>query len=758
MASKRSATPQPTSSDSRSFSGADDRPLASGHAIGPGPRVTPVLILLLTLSCGALVAASGVDLWQTARIFAVVLTQVATGAVLWRLTRGPIASHLSEMIGMGLALGTLTSLMSAQLLIATPLAQLAWLLPTAVLAAAFARSRVRRRFRSGSIAPVGLDEAATVAFGVGVGLIFVWSFWRRHPLQWEGWWSYYVDIPFHEALATSISTWGPNDSILVAGEPIRYHWFAHAWSGLTTHAAGAGSFVVVTRVLPLIALIGVVCLTWAWSRRMSSLRSVPFLAVLVATLAMDVGSRQPLTLVSNLTVSPSMGIAAVWLLASAVIFTEHLAGRLTRPEPLLFLTSLGCLGGKVSTAAVLVGGVGLVAIMSVVMRTSRTRIWVDAATVLVATAVGYVALLVGSDGRLAPEFGASATAYRFLPDDGRVGIAVGTVAVLLAIAAKWAGLVSLLASRSTRARPEALFGLGAALTGLLLVSVLGHPGSSQLYFSLSAGVVIAVICGWGFGQAVHRLPPRTVLVSVLVGLIAGFGGLASRGGFVDAATALPRWLWLAPLAVWLPPLLLCVLVTSGVLGHARRPTRQPTAVAVSAAAISLVVSSLTFGLLVLTDTIREPPPTAPSAGAPLAWTDDHVAALTWLREHSDVDDIVATNRQCSGARPTCDTSRWFLGAAISQRRMFVEGSAYAVDTAPLPRWVKDRIALSRNFVDEPTEQDTATLWNAGVRWVVVDLASTETRSWSPYARKMRENEVSVILRLNRPGGLGSSRG
>ena len=653
---------------------------------------------------------------------------------------------------MGLVLGTLTSLLSAQLLIGTPLARAAWLLPTAAVLAAFALPRVRRRLRSGSTVSVGLEEGGTVALGIGIGLLFIWSFWREHPLRWEGWWRYYVDIPFHEALATSLATWGPDENILVAGEPTRYHWFAHAWAGLTTQASDAGSFVVVTRVLPLVALVGTICLTWAWSRRLSDLRSVPILAVLVATLAMDVGSQLPLSFLQNFTVSPSMGIAALWLLGSSFLLSEHLAGRLERPEPLLFLMAFACVGGKVSNAAVLVGGVGLVALLSLVTRTSRKRAWVDAAVVVSAVATGFVALIAGSEGRLVLEFGASARTYAFLYDTGLIGLTIGTATVILAITAKWAGIGVLFLSRSTRNRPDAWFALGAAATGLVLMAALGHPGGSQLYFSLSASIVVVVVCGWGLGEALRWLLPRTLLYSVLAGVTTGFAGFAALGGRFTGTESLPALLF-PPLVAWIAPV---ILVTVVLVRRDSMSSHRSLVVCASAAGWSLVVASLTFGAITLADTVRTPRPTAPAANARLAWTSGHVAALNWLREHSAVNDIVATNRQCSAPQigaAGCTRARWFLTAALSHRRMLIEGSDYAVDTERLPRWATERVALSRRFVDRPSESDRVTLWRAEVRWILVDLASTDTRGWSPYARRAFANDTTVVLRLNSPEAL-----
>jgi hypothetical protein len=158
------------------------------------------------------------------------------------------------------------------------------------------------------------------------------------------------------------------------------------------------------------------------------------------------------------------------------------------------------------------------------------------------------------------------------------------------------------------------------------------------------------------------------------------------------------------------------------------------------------------GQVTVVDTLRTAPPAAPGPDAPLAFTRSHEDALVWLRDHSAVDDVVATNRQCSdvvlGGDP-CPQFRWFLPAAVAQRRMFVAGADYAAGL-PHPAWVDERVELSRRFVDAPGAVDARALWDAGVRWVVVDLVSTPTRDWAPHGERAFGNDTTVVLRLAQP--------
>ncbi|MGZ4760698.1 MAG: hypothetical protein ACXV95_16680, partial [Acidimicrobiales bacterium] len=417
-----------------------------------------VRLVLAPLLVGALLwpllIAGGVDSAQAGRLALVVGIQVFGGALVWRLARGSHAPYLVEQIGMGLAIGSVLTLLAQQLLRVTPLAGQAWWLPAAavlLLAVVLVALPVtRRRLRLGEDAALGLDELGGVGFGLVVAFLFIWTFWRAHPLQWSGWWRYYGDIPYHEALATSVTTWGPGDNILAVGSPVRYHWFAHAWAGTTTNAAGAGSFVVITRVLPLLALLATVCLVWTWARSLSDRRSVPVLAVVITTLGFNLATTLPVDYMHELTLSPSMAFGAMWLLAVAVAFTEFVSRRIRWGLVLIALLTVAAVGGKSSNAATLVGGIGLAALACIRQPDIRRRVWSAFGVMLVMVGAVFVALFVGSEGNLTVQAGATARVLGMLPDTTGMGLFVGTLAAVLVLAAKWTGLLALIPDRSTR--------------------------------------------------------------------------------------------------------------------------------------------------------------------------------------------------------------------------------------------------------------------------------------------------------------------
>jgi hypothetical protein len=720
-----------------------------------------------------LLLAGHVDSAEATRLTVVVAIQVFGGALLWRLVRGSHGPFLVEQIGMGLALGSLLALLSQQFLRVTPLADQAWWLPAAatllLTVVLGALPRTRRRLRMAEDAPLGIDEIGGVGLGLAAAFLFIWVFWRTHPLQWHGWWQYWVDIPYHEALATSVTTWGPGDNILAVGSDVRYHWFAHAWAGTTTNAAGAGPFVVITRVLPLLALLATVCLAWTWARRLSDRRSVPFLAVVLTTLGFNVATTLPIDFMHELTLSPSMAFGAMWLLAAAVAYTEFVHRRIRWGLVVLALLIVGAVGGKSSNAPALLCGIGLAALASLWQPGGRRRPWSAFGVALATVGVVFVALFLGSEGNLKVQAGATAKVLGMLPGSNGLGFVVGTVAAVFVLSAKWTGVLALLPNRETRGRPEVWFGIGAALSGLILMGALGHPGASQLYFPLSAGMIAAVVSAWGLGTAFERMSGASLGPAVAVGVLAGGIGVALARVYTlsgiapspipepgvphpqPAVATLPaHYGWIAPLAVWLLP----VLLLAGAAARARvRRFRYLRGALVGVLGWALVTASVVTGVIAYADLARAPGPSRAAPDDQLAWTDSQRAPLLWLRAHSATDDVVATNRQCNVAvQPgeECPTAqRWFLAAALTHRRMYVEGADYAI-SQPHPTWIDRRVAVSRRFVDAPDTALARVLWNAGVRWVVVDLASTHTRKWTGFAQPVYTTPTTVVLRLDRP--------
>jgi hypothetical protein len=135
---------------------------------------------------------------------------------------------------------------------------------------------------------------------------------------------------------------------------------------------------------------------------------------------------------------------------------------------------------------------------------------------------------------------------------------------------------------------------------------------------------------------------------------------------------------------------------------------------------------------VIVSPIFDPPTELPVAA-------EGIEAARWLRDHSDPNDLVATNLHC---RPlpnrgdVCD-ARHFWVSGYSERRMLVEGWAYTskaiavgvklgTSDRTVPFWDPALLAANDAVFAAPTEAAVAVLRDDhGVRWLFADLTTAD---------------------------------
>ena len=121
----------------------------------------------------------------------------------------------------------------------------------------------------------------------------------------------------------------------------------------------------------------------------------------------------------------------------------------------------------------------------------------------------------------------------------------------------------------------------------------------------------------------------------------------------------------------------------------------------------------------------------------------------YLRNKSDTNDLIATNRHCAGLEEnqTC-TARQFALSALSERRVFLEGWSYT--TCPLAEpilnkyWKEDNWKLNQVFFTSPTPENWNTFSKSGVDWLVVDSSRPSSSDYSAVADLVKtEGKVSL---------------
>lgn len=699
--------------------------------------------------------ATGVDAVQSLRLTGVIALQGLSGAIAWRaVRRGPIS--IVEQAGVGLALGTTMSMVAGLAVTTLGWGSWGWFVP--VLVAGVWRFGIRPR-QAGERAP--LDRATVlgllVTFVVGLGSLV--PNLLSYPLAWTGTWSrYHPDMLFFESLATSLSRLGPLDSIFTPDGMVRYHWLVYAWSGQVTEAAAAAPFVVLTRVLPFVAVVGCSLIAIAWTRRLSGVVWVPALAVVLLVMGGYVGATYGAIFNFD---SPSQSLTTLWLVALAftVILLLRTVGdgvRTTLGLAVIGVLSFGLAGGKISAGAIAVAAVAWVALVGLLRREAwASRGLGVAGATLLAFALGYVLVVAGSADpgglRIASLLNRASSIQGLNPVPAGIGIVLGTLILALAISVRWAGLAWFVVDRGRRWEPSTVMGMGlgiGALSTVLLIS----GGMNDTWFALAASAPLAVISAAGAGEASLVLGPSrwrplvwaassAVLLFVVVGALWTTG---ASGGTV----------WVGTLR-WGGPLVGVVgaVAVGWLLARAYGPPDDRRRGWLAGSVIMLVLLAATGRVLgVGTGQVGVQPGLGAGDFTPIEafteardvttvteWSDQHQAAARWLRDRATDPDLIATNVTFSPLVPAL-TGMQTLASGILYQAPYGRPDA----VAPL----LEREAQSWGFIDEPSVATMAPLCDAGVTWLWIDPTRTTARDWAPYATVELANDAVLVLRLD----------
>ena len=702
-----------------------------------------------------------------------VLVQAVAGAFWWRLVRRRAISWV-EVGGMGLALGTALSVLAGCLGFLLPIGSFArtwvWVLPALAAGALWVARRASGRLLAAASRPARAETVA-VSIGLVVGLITLVGNLAKYPLSWVGeWGGYHQDMVFFEALATGTSVFSPDDSIFMSGADIRYHWLSYAWVGQLTEAAGAGPFMVLTRILPAVAIVGSVLICVAWTRQLTRQPWAPTVAALLLVSGGYVGAIYGAILNFD---SPSQSLTTMWLLALVVGLLFGLRGG-SRWGWFLVVLVLGVAvaGGKFSSIIVAAGGFGLVAILGVVTRAPWWRRGLLlAVSGGMATVAAYLLFVSGSAQAggigLWSLLDRASSVQGLNPQTTDRGIMVGTALLILAMTARWAGLVWLGVDRHTRWRPETVMGLGMAVVGVLTIALVSG-GFNDMWFALAASAPLAALSAAGLGNAAGALArgappgegsrlPRALAWSVLLG---GAASVLVALVWGTGAYSVGGWRWAAPI-VGLGAALLIGLVMSGARqgasvdgmdpGGGDLPRSRRFVVLVIAASIAMAVFGRPLYLVVEQVMAPAAEPHDSATFAPVvafvdsidregltAMSSDQLAAGGWLNSTAARDDIVATNLTYSPLVP-----------AVTGLRTWVSGIHYQAPYGR-PGSVDELLARERaswDFVEAPRAETAGPLCEAGADWVWVDPRRTAVRDWSPWASIAWEASDVIVLRV-----------
>lgn len=679
----------------------------------------------------------------------VLLTTLLPGVLVWRAVR-PRAGWWAEDLGLGFGIGSVVALLAQ---VPAGLLGQGWLsaaVPLALAAVLLAVPPTRERIRTAETTRVPLWWWPLV----GACMLFLVpqqrAYFTTNPVEWSGVARPHIDSPLHLSLTAQLAERGPTTFPWVQSEELGYHWLSHAWMAQVGVTSGAELDGVLLRFMPALMLIVVpVAIAAAGMRLTGKMWAGPAAAFLAVACGQMNAFGAEIVVRPIIPESPTLGLSVPMLMGLIVLLVTRWRGTaLPGAWAVMVLLAIGASGTKGSATPLVVAGLGVAGLAMIVLDRRRVaRIFVDGCLMVAALLFVVVTVFRGSGAGLHLSLADAARATwgsSLLGSDTFVHREVSaTMAVLGVLTPAVVGLC-LFAYKRWRDDPEPWFLLGCGLAGAGAIAVFGHPGNSQGYFATQAAPVLMLLAVLGISgledQWSRRQLGTVLLVAAPVGVVAARGPVMMLGDLTpgDDSSALLR------------VVLTVGVLTAGVVIAVLVTREQRRVVALAALGLAVIAGGVSGNYQSLQPTPRE-------AAEPLK-PDDFgvisratVRAARFIREHSERDDVVMTNRHCyiwqDPARDGCD-SRWFVVAAYSERQMLLEGwtatprsakeGPHGRDSITIGYWQPDLLALNDDFIADPTAEAARTLHDRyDVRWVFVDrrLPHAGPSAFAPYADK-----------------------
>ena len=695
----------------------------------------------------ALIASSGVAFKSSLLLSLVIIAQWIPGALLWKWISVERRLSFTELLGMGLAIGTLLALLSSQLFRITPVGRFAWAIPFLIsLPLVFWTWFSGRSMTIGEKTELSdrhLIKSFLPAFVLGVIQLSVW--WRWHPLKWSGWWKYNVDVPYFESYSNSLAILGTTDSLMDPTLDTRYHWFAYAWVGSLTYSLQIDSFVVLTRLLPIVAMTMGAAIAYSWAASMSMKKWIPGLAALIVVIGpgLSVGSLVMLR-------SPSSAMSVGWSLAFTVLLFKIVHERLKQPlaYSILALLAIGVVGGKAINIVLTSFAILLLLFTSFTQTNEiKNRIWRAGALSLISLTSTFVLLIATSQPRTLD-----------------FGIFLGWPGLALTVLPTTAGIYGLYTGKHSLGQPLFVYSLGIILAGLLLSLVTSDRGGNQIYFLVSAATILVVPSLIGFEKC---------------GLLLNLGGKVEKwaklklGMIVILAGAMSSFLWMlfenstsgggklgrtvAPLPIWVLSFLITFLLVKNAT-YLLKTKRKQVSIFLGLVMLASIVSS---GLTIVSSIIYGPIYSGSTEisgngkstkNHPGSISYNYVIAGEWVQRNTPSKGIFFSNRQCgdtTSSSENCD-GLWAFASALSKRQYIIEGGGYFNSDKARALIRSDNQQLSIRFSISPNQEDWEELWTKGVRWGWIDRQVSSRTDWGKFANEVYSNTSVAVIKLLEP--------
>ena len=750
-----------------------------------------------------LLLLSGFPTVEALKVCAMIFVQIVSGALIWVQVMYPRQVDIVEGVGMGLALGSILSVIGHQLFLPTSLNDFGWLLPVvvAVIASVAWRSTKgsHKNFILGDVSglffvafavvlilkqwwwllPLVLPTGAALyllsnsgrnklrnmlkptwllvaVLFVGVTVLMVYL--RQLNLDW---WIRSWDVIYHESKSFSIAKFGPNENISITGYSMNYHWLGNAWIGMNSVVNRLSPWLSIAQVTPVFSALLIASVIKAISSRVTKLM-IPALAAIAIYVFASGGLS---------TANPPNVVAITWSLAALLVLLEF--HRENRSQLFLLFSLLGfaAFSGKVSAGFVVIASFILMDFWHSIRYREQIRPFFARTFCLLAITSFSFFYIIGGPNRLGnntfkPSLKGPGLAFGVELDRNYMIFALGTLGSLFIVFVTVLPIILVLKVLNTNVDFYVL-SLTILLSGLLPFFFLVDDG--MIYFQSNALNLVSIASGISLVIMLGSLKRSSQFTGRRLSLLVTIGGVLGAtykyAADFNWRESLDNPGGPTPILVLIQAMFLALCF--GLAFLTVKPAESNNfisrninrMIAFSFIAMTgIVIPNAVNTISQFSQKIQVQSTTNHYIGSA-----DLMNASNWLKLNSKQDDILATNKFCiATAAMNCIDPKFFGVSSTANRKLLVEGPYYIVggpffsdmpdvtDESKYPPWVQERLDLSRGFADKPTAEITARLRELGVDWFYLFLDNTENRNWAPFATVEYQNSEVAILKLTDP--------
>ena len=556
---------------------------------------------------------------------------------------------------------------------------------------------------------------------------------------------------------------------MLSGTQTKYHWFTYAWIGLVERAATAETFLVFTRVAPVVFVVLITGVVWSLINR----NSVTKLRTFASTLVVMTASSHLLTdggIKLVFLASPSQVYAFALLLTTIFIFLEQLNDAIRNPALILSALSITTMLSKVAHGLILVLLVSLTILMSFILQQE-----VKKNTVLSCVAMIFFSLLTllffmkGSASQAPFEFSLGGSYWQLQGDarllsDKKIALTGALINVALAILPIQLIVTSFLGLSDRKLQINNLLSLGSLIAGITISFFTIWDAGNNFYFLntsifLSSSLSFALITRADYQFSIKT---RTYF---LLALLGGFFCLVSYQ-IPNINSAEEYAIILRSMRIYSSGLLilsfLALLLIVNVIR--KRPSFN------SALKIVIVSATMLPSFAVSNWIERAPRKTVEFSrdGETFIGSANLIEMSNWVNKNTGENVIVSSNfgwpkvadgdlksygSPCLSQRDkdapveTCKRTSSTMLVAYMRRRTWLQATAMHY-TGFTPEMDK-RQTTTLGFAAEPNAEHIQQMESDGVTWYVVDRSTTDRTNWEPYATVRYTNDSFYVLELNK---------